>query len=242
MIYITGDTHGEPGRFTERRMPGIDSWTKDDVLIVCGDFTFCLEDNAREAWALDQLEKFPFEILFLDGNHENFPKLETFPREERYGGAVNRIRNNVFWLRRGELYTIQGRTFWVFGGAYSLDKAYRESYHRLCGVKVWFQEELPTNEEYNRGSDRLKACGFAPDYILTHTAPASVIFRLLRQMPDPHDAELTGYLDWVYEKCRDHIKHWYFGHLHLDEPVTHKVTACYTLVHRLNTGEGEDDV
>ena len=242
MVYITGDTHGELQRFTETWMPGISTWTKDDTLMICGDFSFLLEDNAKEVWTLDQMQNFPFEILFVDGNHENFPKLETFPQEKRYGGRVNRIRNNVFWLRRGELYTVQGHTFWVFGGAYSLDKAFRVAYQRLCGTKVWFEEELPIGEEYDRGSASLQACDFAPDYILTHTAPASVIFRILRQMPDEHDAELTGYLEWVYGKCRDRIKHWYFGHLHLDQPVTDKATACYTQVHTLPArNEGKEN-
>ena len=240
-IYITGDTHGALERFTPKWMPNVDSWTEEDVLIVCGDFGFLLENNAYEAWKLDRLAELPFEICFLDGNHECFPKLETFEREIRHGGSVNRIRNNVFWLRRGELYTIQGYTFWVFGGGYSLDKPRRMEYERLSGVKVWFEEELPSDPEYKRGSATLEACSYKVDFILTHTAPASVIYRLLQTLPDQHEAELTGYLDWVYGKCRDHIKHWYFGHLHLDQAVTENVIACYTKVYQLPARANEEE-
>lgn len=240
-IYITGDTHGDLGRFTTKWMSGIDSWTKEDVLIICGDFGFVLEENSHESWKLDQLEKFPFEIAFLDGNHESFPALERYPQVTHHGARANQVRKNIFWLRRGEVYTIQGYTFWVFGGAYSMDKPFRIAYQRLCGgTTVWFEEEMPSNEEYRRGAASLNACNF-PDYILTHTAPASVIFRIMQQMPDPHEAELNGFLDQVYMKCRDNIKHWYFGHLHLDQPVTDKVTACYTLVHKLPAQANEEE-
>ena len=46
MIYITGDTHGEFGRFSTKRLrkqgmePG-----EQDYVIVCGDFGFCWEKN-----------------------------------------------------------------------------------------------------------------------------------------------------------------------------------------------------
>lgn len=224
-VYITGDTHGVLERFTPKWMPNIDSWTEEDVLIVCGDFGFLLEDNAYEAWKLDQLEKFPFSICFLDGNHENFSSLETFERELRYGGPINRLRKNVLWLRRGELYTIQGYTFWVFGGGYSLDRARRLEYEQLTNVKVWFPEELPTDTEYKRGVNTLKACGYEVDFILTHSAPSNMVYRLLKVQPDPHEVELDGFLDWVYHSVK--FRHWYAGHFHEDIKMNVQFTFCY---------------
>ena len=39
MIYITGDIHGDiPQRFNPAMMPGEDTWTENDKLIVLGDF------------------------------------------------------------------------------------------------------------------------------------------------------------------------------------------------------------
>ncbi len=35
--------------------------------------------------------------------------------------------------------------------------------------------------------------------------------------PDPHDYELTGFLDYVMYQCKDSIKRWFYGHWHLDE-------------------------
>ena len=38
MIYITGDTHSDFSRFTEENFPIQSEMTKDDYIIICGDF------------------------------------------------------------------------------------------------------------------------------------------------------------------------------------------------------------
>ena len=38
MIYITGDCHGEFRRFNTRIFPEQNGMTKDDYVIICGDF------------------------------------------------------------------------------------------------------------------------------------------------------------------------------------------------------------
>ncbi len=38
MIYITGDTHSDYTRFTENKFPIQAEMTKDDYVIICGDF------------------------------------------------------------------------------------------------------------------------------------------------------------------------------------------------------------
>lgn len=38
MIYITGDTHAEFSRFSTKRFPEQKEMTKDDYVIICGDF------------------------------------------------------------------------------------------------------------------------------------------------------------------------------------------------------------
>ncbi len=57
MIYITGDTHSDFTRFTEDRFPMQSEMTKNDYVIICGDFggiwTF-EEESSREKEALDK--------------------------------------------------------------------------------------------------------------------------------------------------------------------------------------------
>ena len=84
MIFVTGDIHGNIDRFQNYMFPEQSSLTKDDYIIVCGDFGIIWkqEDDYWEKLSLDYLDNKPFTTLFVDGNHENFNRLEAFPVEE----------------------------------------------------------------------------------------------------------------------------------------------------------------
>ena len=61
-----------------------------------------------------------------------------------YAGVAKDIRKGkIDLLKRGECYTIEGKTFFTFGGAYSIDRLLRKE-----GVSWWWQE-LPSPEEFN---------------------------------------------------------------------------------------------
>ena len=96
-IYVTGDIHGYPIRLSDESLKenGI-PLSKNDKLIVCGDFGLPWYGDKEEECCLDWLEAKPFEILFVDGNHENFDLLYKLPVEERYGGKVRKLRKNIF--------------------------------------------------------------------------------------------------------------------------------------------------
>lgn len=215
-IYITGDMHGDMKRFSDKT---IASLGKDDYLIVCGDFGFvwgCIQyDPVRvlmEKSRLDELEKLPFTILFVDGNHENFERLETeFPEVEKFGSTVHRLRANVFHLVRGRLYTIDGKKFFSFGGAASIDKGMR-----IENVS-WWARELPEDYEYERGTASLKEHDFKVDYIISHTAPVEVVKTMGFNPYLSQDMELMSYLSYVMEHTG--YKHWYFGHWHTDQII-----------------------
>ena len=124
MIYITGDTHSDFTRFTEDQFPIQSEMTKKDYVIICGDFggvwTF-EEESHREKEALNWLNNKSFTTLFVDGNHENFTRLYSYPVEEWHGGKVHKIRDSVLHLMRGEIFDIDGKKFFTFGGAKSHD-------------------------------------------------------------------------------------------------------------------------
>lgn len=197
MIYITGDIHGESRRFCDECMPGESKWIADDKLIVCGDFGLIWYNSddytgkKSNDMALDDLATRPCEILFIDGNHENFNELYKYPEVERYGAPVHKIRDNIYHLERGRIYTIENKMFFTFGGAYSVDKCMRQE------NISWWRQELPNNEEYKRGIEALKNAGNKVDYIITHTVPTEIIKTMLQMYPLIEDGELTGFLDWV---------------------------------------------
>ena len=230
MLYVTGDTHGHVERFKDKTLLDDSTWVSEDKLIICGDFGFVFAADHNQSFQhqqeqeLDFLEQKPYSILFIDGNHENHDYLDSLPVEERYAGNVHRIRNNIFHLMRGQVFNIDGITIFTMGGAYSIDKSYRTE-----GIS-WWSRELPSPSEYKEAAANLKRTGNQADYIISHTAPQNLI-RLMGYQPDPHDMELTGFLDWIWHDIK--FKHWYFGHWHQDQKIHPKATACWFNVHTL---------
>lgn len=211
MIYITGDTHGEHARFDNDGVLGQERPEQGDTLIVCGDFGYLFFDDDIENAFLDELEKKPYTICFCDGNHENFNAIYSYPVEVWNGGCVHRIRKNVLHLMRGQIFCIDGKKIFTMGGAYSIDKYLRKEGHS------WWKEELPTDAEYKEAVQTLKRSDNCVDYIVTHTAPREII-RRMGISPDMHDAELTGFLEWVMYEVS--FKRWFFGHWHMDREIT----------------------
>ena len=73
MIYITGDTHGEIdiGKLSSKNFPQGNSLTKDDYIIILGDFGFIWKnesDKTEEYW-MKWFKNKPWTTLFIDGNH-----------------------------------------------------------------------------------------------------------------------------------------------------------------------------
>ena len=102
MIYATGDLHGNALRFQPEYFPEQYEMTKDDYMIVCGDFGFIWNGDKSDDAQLGKLEALPFTVLFVDGNHENYDALNEYPVEQWHGGAVHRIRPHVLHLMRGQ--------------------------------------------------------------------------------------------------------------------------------------------
>ena len=73
MIYVTGDTHGDfGGRFNVKNFPEQKELTKDDFVIICGDFGGIWDVEAEgksEKYWLDWFDERPYTLLFVDGNH-----------------------------------------------------------------------------------------------------------------------------------------------------------------------------
>ena len=85
MIYITGDTHGDFRRFSTDIFPEQKEMTKDDFVIICGDFggIWCQEDNKKAmrmktigwtGWIKNLLPRFSSaEIMRISTGCPHFP-------------------------------------------------------------------------------------------------------------------------------------------------------------------------
>jgi len=240
MIYITGDTHSDFSRFTEENFPIQSEMTEDDYVIICGDFggvwTF-EEECRREKEALDWLNNKNFTTLFVDGNHENYTRLYNYPIEEWKGGKVHKIRDSVLHLMRGEIFDIDNKKIFAFGGARShdiqdgilnLDEEEKIYEYRKRGVYFrirdfsWWDLELPTKQEMENGIKNLEKINYKVDYIISHCCPTNV--QVLINSTYKRDI-LTDYLQQISEKCT--FKRWYFGHYHDYKQINSQFTLLY---------------
>lgn len=120
MIFITGDCHGDYRRFRTDIFIEQKEMTKDDFVIVCGDFGLWDESGEQKYWR-KWLSGKPFTTLWVDGNHENYDLLNTYPVERWKGGKVQFITPDIIHLMRGQIFDIDGIRFFTFGGARSHD-------------------------------------------------------------------------------------------------------------------------
>ncbi len=227
MIYITGDTHGVHPRLAKYQLMQAQGYLKeDDYLIICGDFGYLFNDDATDNRVLDMLEQEDhYQILFIDGNHENFKALFLYPEEQWKGGRVHRIRKNIRHLMRGQVFDLDGTKVFTFGGAYSIDR-----YLRQKDVSYW-EEEIPTVEEYREALLNLEKHNNEVDLVITHTCPSEII-RMMGHYPDRHDEELTGFLEYImHDVLKGNFKYWCFGHWHIEKWINDKIRAvyCHTL-------------
>jgi len=230
MIYITGDTHGtiDWEKINTRNFHDQKDLTKDDYLIVLGDFGGVWGDAGQDRYIQKTYGERNFTTLFIDGNHENHDLLDSYPVEEWCGGKVHRITDSIIHLMRGQVFDIDGIKFFTMGGAESTDKAWRKE-----GVS-WWAREMPSIEEYEEAVLNLERCGGEVDYVLTHCAPETTLCALnMDRVYFRSGNELTQFLDTLAQTIR--FKGWYFGHYHSDSDCG-KYHLMYQRIVKLSEG------
>ena len=228
-MYVTGDCHGEEARMIYRGFPYNGDLGNADILFCCGDWGYISNDSFLDYLA----EEKPYTICWIDGNHEKFDLINSYPVEMWNGGKVHIIRRDkagkpkIIHLMRGQIFTIHGVKIFTFGGAYSIDK-----HMRTPGIS-WWEQEMPTKEEMEEGMKNLEANNYEVDVILSHTLPETYMCRY-HPFHEP-EKRLNDYLEEVRKKAN--YKHWYMGHLHRDEEVGKKDVILWFNVRDMLTGE-----
>ena len=102
---------------------------------------------------------------------------------------MHKIRDSVLHLMRGEIFTIDNKKFFAFGGAKSHDIQdgivnidEEERIYNLRKMRAffrirnysWWDLELPTEDEMNNGLKNLEKANFKVDYIISHCCPTSL--------------------------------------------------------------------
>lgn len=220
-VFVCGNTHCP----IDISKLGMKLWSKqkelyeEDLLIILGDFGgfWCNTRTREEQYWLEWLTLKNCTICFLDGNHENFNILNSFPVvdfcEGKAGLAYQDANGSIFHLKRGEIYNFEGKKVLTFGGANSVDKE-----HRLIG-RSWWPEEVPNFADTTNLDNNLKLHNNEVDFILTHTCPKSIIVpmglitvRDCEMFGDKHHDTTTEILQSVLETVK--FKEWHMAHFH----------------------------
>ncbi len=253
MIFVTGDCHSEFTKFSVNRFPEQRGMTKDDFVIICGDFGLW-HDSKEESYWLDWLNRKSFTTLFVDGNHENFDRLYSneFPVVDFHGGKAHMIRSSIYHLMRGYVFELQGKKFFAFGGASShdihdgiLDEAdfeTHEDFMELCrqwnrrmkmfrvNHQSWWSQELPSDEELQRGRESLAQHSNKVDFVITHCLPQEIASII--SCGEYKQDKLTAYFNSLIQDGLV-FERWFCGHYHTDQRVMRYYDILYDTIMRI---------
>ncbi len=233
-VFVCGDTHGDEfdtSKLSKRKFRVQKELTKDDVMIQLGDFGWVYypfgENKEQEYW-LDVLAGRSYTLAVVLGNHENYDLIETLPIEMKWGNEVRvlyRKTGNIYFLKRGGVYEINGRKILVIGGAESTDRGTRNE-----GISWWRQECL-SYAETESCLDEIEIHGDTYDYVLSHTCPESIIYRLVGGKFLDRKCSVASFLQHIdgIVKCKE----WHFGHFHKDDIVIDGKYRCHYRGHPL---------
>ena len=100
-----------------------------------------------------------FVFLICCINDKGDDMLEKLPKVQMFDSSVLKVSENIFYLKRGESYNIEGKTFLVLGGALSDDKTHRKVHESWWPQAEWSNEErLKYIERIKKAEEKL--CSF----------------------------------------------------------------------------------
>ena len=236
-VFIRGDTHSDfswlPQWCEENQT------TTNDILIILGDSALRFEgaDNWREKNRKKKVAAQPITIFCVRGNHdrpyykedgtewediqlENCPLLEqTIIGDLKvYDNEMWHDPNypNIWYFQDGGHYKIKDKTFFVYGGAFSVDWEYR----RLMGW-TWYPNEMVSRQRHIEILDIIDHQHF--NFILTHTCPyewrpTDLFLSCIDQ--SKVDNTMEEYLSDVLKYVGGY-DYWFWGHYHANRDYGH---------------------
>lgn len=219
MVFLTGDTH-IPIDIDKLDFPEQEQMTREDYVIVLGDFGLLWHWDETFEHYLEWLKEKPYTLLWLDGNHENHEWIQSLPEATWHGGSVHYVAENIIHLARGSIFDIDGKHFFVMGGALSYDRAYRIPHIS------WWPQERPSITDICQAEKTLKAVDGKVDYVLTHTCPVEVLTAIKKRHPEYNFDNEDHYVENLLQDIKDRLifKEWFFGHWH--ENFTYNNYRC----------------
>jgi len=216
MFYITGDTHGNFDRifnFCKKY-----ETTKDDVLIILGDSGINFWQDSKDDWLKHTLNETPITIFAIHGNHDIRPYNIPTYKETIWNNGTVYVESeypNILFAKDGEIYNFNDNKVIVIGGAYSVDKFYRQR-----NGWPWFEDEQPNDIIKQYVESQLDMVNWNIDTVLTHTVPlkyepTEVFLNFIDQ--STVDKSTESWLDTIENRLT--YKRWFAGHYHTEKSI-----------------------
>ena len=215
--YVTGDTHRDFSRFDN-----YSKLKKDIAVIICGDAGVNYYLNKKDYKFKKMLQETLPKVTFylVRGNHEARPQSlismkEVYDKEVEGNVWVEEEFPNIKYLKDGEVYTIDGKSALVIGGAYSIDKEYR-----LINGWQWFSTEQLSIKEREAITEKYAGQHF--DIVLSHTCPYpwQPFDKFLSYVDQ---TKVDNSMEYWMENLSHKISYnlWIFGHFHDDRQINY---------------------
>ena len=208
MIYFLSDIH------EDINFKGLTEYlniaTDNDLLLILGDVGLNFANTAENKAFTKKFLSIDKNVAFIEGNHENFGYINSFPLEYWNGGKVHRLTDRIVHLTRGSIYEIDGYKFFTFGGCKSSQK--------WKDLGLWFDGEEATEEELNFAIVNLKANNNAVDYVLTHKYESD-------EIPQNQSQPLLALCKYIDKNVL--YKKWLSGHWHREYSSGEKRLCVY---------------
>jgi hypothetical protein len=201
-ILVAGDWHGNTrwAQHVIREAGTLLTGEQPKTILHLGDFGIWpgLDGAAYLNAVLGACLAHGVQILFIDGNHEDFSQLEGL-----------RIRDGqlVSWLPRGYRWTWHGRIWLALGGGVSLDRIGRTE------GRDWWPEEEITGEQ-----EAAVIAGGCADVLVSHDRPSGVVHSFPDRPSwwDQRDVDRSEQHEERPQRIVDAVRpgHLMHGHLH----------------------------
>lgn len=226
-VWLTGDTHVF-NNLKQRLSQFTHMTTGNDILIVLGDFGLLWErkEAGRQVKAIQNfIDRYlpGVTLAFVAGNHENYDMIAELKQEQKWGNMVGRVSKDIYHLKTGRIYQIEGESYAVYGGALSIDKQ-----NRVEGKNWWFAE-IPSNKEYQDMIESFYVAGMEVDYLLTHTMAEDEMWIIDRYAFTDKFSDPVAHDIKTFKKHIKINKFHAFGHMHVDKDAIeeYKIRAFY---------------
>ena len=229
MIYLTGDLHGD---IRDKRIEFFKTLKENDLLIILGDAGIYFFPYIKEEWNNINLRCL---TIALRGNHDNTNALYNMEEETLFEAKCYKLNDRTFIPKEGEILNINSKKFFVFGGALSIDKAWRTPY------VDWWPDEQPNQSDYMNAINNLKKADWNIDYFLAHDVNKDIAKKIfgVKTLIDSSTSTMLGEIESQIKINKGKPYEYFFGHWHqfgkYGEDI--KYTCLYKEVYCLDTGE-----